>query len=85
METINICKNALTGYEDEGALWRELYEIPNDGLEEIVDDLYEKVKPMYKQLHAFVRRRLAEQYPGRVTPYGPIPAHLFGKISSLST
>ncbi len=68
------------GYADEGQLWRELYEIPNDGLEMVVNKLYEEVKPMYQQLHAFIRRRLAEQYPGRVNTYGPIPAHLFGKI-----
>ncbi|XP_072023763.1 angiotensin-converting enzyme-like [Amphiura filiformis] len=68
------------GYADEGQIWRELYEIPNDGLEEMVDALYEEVKPMYKQLHAFIRRRLAEQYPGRVNRYGPIPAHLLGNM-----
>ena len=75
----------LIEYSDEGVLWRELYEIPNDGLEAMVDKLYEEVKPMYKLLHAFIRRRLSEEYPGRVQRTGPIPAHVFGKTNFSET
>ena len=67
------------GFSDGGEILRLVYEIPDDGLEAMVDKLYEEVKPMYKLFHAFVRRRLVETYPGRVKPTGPIPAHVFGK------
>lgn len=34
--------------------------------------------PLYKELHAYVRARLTEVYPGHIDPQGPLPAHLLG-------
>lgn len=70
------------GFSDGGEILRLVYEIPDDGLEAMVDKLYEEVKPMYKLLHTFIRRRLSEEYPGRVQRTGPIPAHVFGNMWS---
>jgi peptidyl-dipeptidase A len=43
--------------------------------------LYEQVRPLYASLHAYVRRKLREQYGASVVPEkGPIPAHLLGNM-----
>ena len=70
----------LKGYTDESDVWQEKYEMP--GLfEEMIGELYEEVKPMYEQLHAYVRRRLAQKYTeDKVDINGAIPAHLLGKL-----
>src|SRR5439155_1015422 len=40
-----------------------------------------ELTPLYLQLHAYVRARLAEKYgPGVVPPNGMIPAHLLGNL-----
>ena len=65
------------GWEDTGAWWRSWYEV--DNLEEIVKDLYESLKPLYQELHAYVRYKLRKTYP-QITKDGPIPAHLFGNM-----
>ncbi|XP_077996678.1 angiotensin-converting enzyme-like [Glandiceps talaboti] len=64
---------------DMGAYWRSWYEV--DDLEADVMALWEDLRPMYEQLHAFVRGRLAKHY-GReyVNPKGAIPAHLLGNM-----
>lgn len=33
---------------------------------------------LYKKLHAYVRMRLQEVYPGKIDPKGPIPSHILG-------
>ena len=70
----------LKGYADESEVWQEKYEIKDGKFEKIIGEIYDKVKPMYKQLHAYVRRRLSQQYgEDKVDINGPIPAHLLGK------
>ena len=50
-----------------------------DDFKDQVEVLWEQVKPLYLQLHAYVRRRLREQYgEEHVSKRGPIPAHLLG-------
>ncbi|XP_041460863.1 angiotensin-converting enzyme-like [Lytechinus variegatus] len=67
------------GYEDYGGELRSTYEDPNF-IEEI-DALWNTVKPMYLQIHAFTRRRLVEKYGAdKVNSTGPIPAHLLGNM-----
>ena len=51
--------------------------------QDIVDQSLEDLMPLYKQLHAYVRGRLCELYPGRFDCNGPIPAHILGKFSRL--
>ena len=68
------------GFADVGALWRSGYDMPADSFEQEVDRLWEQLKPLYVQLHAYVRTRLAERYPGVVSPTGLIPAHLLGNV-----
>jgi peptidyl-dipeptidase A len=47
-------------YEDLSEFWIEEFETNN--FESIVDNLYESIKPLYEQLHAYVRRKLDSFY-----------------------
>lgn len=68
----------VAGYKDMGALWRSKYE--SDTLEQDLERLYQELKPLYLNLHAYVRRSLHRHYgPDIVDVRGPIPAHLLGK------
>ncbi|XP_072926854.1 angiotensin-converting enzyme isoform X1 [Hemitrygon akajei] len=69
----------MDGFSDTGAYWRSWYESPtfSNDLEEI----YNQLKPLYLNLHAFVRRKLYQQYGSKyINLKGPIPAHLFGNM-----
>ena len=67
------------GFADMGAMWRSKYDMPPDQFAREVDRLWEQVKPLYIQLHAYVRNKLREKYGDSVVPAnGPIPAHLLG-------
>ncbi|XP_029383471.1 angiotensin-converting enzyme isoform X1 [Echeneis naucrates] len=67
------------GFADTGADWRSWYETAT--FEQDLEDLYRTVAPLYKQLHAFVRRQLYNQYgPKYINLKGPIPAHLLGNM-----
>lgn len=48
--------------------------------ESIIEDIREKIMPLYKQLHAYVRGRLCELYKNRFDCNGPIPAHILGNM-----
>lgn len=69
----------MPGYADIGEYWREEFEIPD--LESMFDEMYQRVEPLYRLLHAVVRFRLAKLYPDVVHASLPIPAHLLGKVS----
>jgi peptidyl-dipeptidase A len=69
------------GFADVGMLWRARYDMPADSFAREVDRLWEQLKPLYLQLHAYVRARLVAQYgPSVVAPTGLIPAHLLGNL-----
>jgi len=43
--------------------------------------LWEQLRPLYQQLHAYVRRHLRLKYGDElVKPTGPLPAHLLGNM-----
>src|SRR3989442_15097692 len=56
------------------------YHGPADAFAVEIDRLWTKLKPLYLQLHAYVRARLAVRYPNLVTANGMIPAHLLGNL-----
>nr|CAB3219680.1 angiotensin-converting enzyme-like [Phallusia mammillata] len=69
----------LNGFDDMGAFWRAAYETPN--IEQQFEAVWQEMLPLYEQLHAFVRRRLYQQYGDKVINLkGPIPAHLLGNM-----
>lgn len=69
----------MQGYADIGEYWREEFQIPD--LESMFEEMYQRVKPLYRLLHAVVRFHLARLYPDVVDMSLPIPAHLLGKSS----
>jgi peptidyl-dipeptidase A len=69
------------GFKDTGALWRSKYDEPPDDFAREVDRLWEQVRPLYVQLHAYVRWKLRAKYGDLEVPAnGPIPAHLLGNM-----
>ena len=69
------------GFRDVGALWRAGYDMPADSFVGEVDRLWTQLRPLYLQLHAYVRARLVEKYgAGAVPPGGMIPIHLLGNL-----
>ena len=69
------------GFKDTGTLWRSKYDMPPDDFARELDRLWEQVRPLYLQLHAYVRWKLREKYGEQVVPAsGPIPAHLLGNL-----
>ncbi len=68
------------GFSDLGAVWRSGYDMTPETFEKDTDRLWQQVRPLYEQLHCYVRAQLAKTYPGKIPSKGPIPAHLLGNI-----
>jgi len=69
------------GFDDVGALWRSGYDQSPQDFEKETDRLWQQVKPLYDDLHCYVRGRLAKTYGEDKVPEGkPIPAHLLGNM-----
>ncbi|KAJ8035990.1 Angiotensin-converting enzyme [Holothuria leucospilota] len=68
---------------DKGAYWRSWYE--TDDLVDKLELLYEGLYPLYSELHAYVRRKLYQQYGSKyINLNGPIPAHVLGSMAGHS-
>ncbi len=69
------------GFKDSGDLWKAGYDMPPEAFEKETDRLWQQVKPLYDQLHCYVRAQLVKKYgKDKVPPNGPIPAHLLGNM-----
>ncbi|XP_048588301.1 angiotensin-converting enzyme [Nematostella vectensis] len=66
------------GLGDYGHFERGEYEMGND-FTAVIKKLWTDVKPLYKELHAYVRFQLKKKYAG-MSGSGPIPAHLLGNM-----
>ncbi|RNA19074.1 angiotensin-converting enzyme [Brachionus plicatilis] len=69
------------GYKDLSEKWIEDFE--DEHFESNYDSLYEQIRPLYEQLHSYVRRKLknfyGSKYPQNLNP-NLIPAHLLGNM-----
>lgn len=46
-----------------------------------LENAWQQIRPLYRELHAYVRRKLIEHYPTEgIRKDGPIPAHLLGNL-----
>ncbi|CAG0893955.1 unnamed protein product [Darwinula stevensoni] len=71
----------INGFEDASAMWVAPYDSSSASeFQESIGSLWEEVRPLYLQLHAYVRNKLSELYPGQIGPTDPIPAHLLGNM-----
>ncbi len=69
------------GFADTGALWRSNYDMDADGFAALTDTLWDQVKPLYQQLHCYVRLKLNQKYGDAVQARkGPIRADLLGNM-----
>ncbi|WP_425505453.1 M2 family metallopeptidase [Sphingomonas lacunae] len=69
------------GYADVGALWRSNYDMPPAEFAGLTERLWQEVKPLYDELHCFVRAGLNARYGEEVQPAaGPIRADLLGNM-----
>jgi len=69
------------GYQDLGTMWRSNYDMPADDFAKELNRLWGQVKPLYDDLHCYVRSELGEQYGEDKVPQDkPIPAHLLGNM-----
>ncbi len=69
------------GYTDVGAMWRSGYDMSAEDFAREMDRLWLQVKPLYDQLHCYVRAKLHEHYGAKVQPAtGPIRADLLGNM-----
>ena len=58
------------GFADAGALWRSGYDMSAEEFEQEAERLWKQVKPLYEELHCYVRDKLAEQYGDDKVPAG---------------
>ncbi|HEX8700304.1 MAG TPA: M2 family metallopeptidase [Myxococcaceae bacterium] len=69
------------GFSNLGNLWKSAYDMPPEAFEQETQRLWTQVKPLYDELHCYVRARLAKKYGEAKVPAGkPIPAHLLGNM-----
>jgi peptidyl-dipeptidase A len=71
------------GFANLGDLWKSAYDMSPDAFEKDTQRLWQQVKPLYDDLHCYVRAQLAKKYGADKVPAGkPIPAHLLGNMWS---
>lgn len=70
-----------TGFDNLGDEWKAGYDMPPAEFEKETDRLWLQVKPLYDDLHCYVRAQLQKTYGKEKVPDGqPIPAHLLGNM-----
>ncbi len=69
------------GFADVGALWRSGYDMSAADFEADIERLWTDVKPLYDELHCYVRGKLQAKYgKDKVPDHAPIPAQLLGNM-----
>ncbi len=69
------------GFANMGDMWRAGYDMPAADFEKETDRLWGQVKPLYDDLHCYVRSQLQKHYgKDKVQDGKPIPAHLLGNM-----
>ncbi|VDM82210.1 unnamed protein product, partial [Strongylus vulgaris] len=80
------------GFSDAGAMWRSAFDLSGKNTPKVMDlnaqieNIYTKIAPLYKHLHAYMRRQIAGIYgnPTGLSKNGPIPGHLFDFVPGKS-
>ena len=85
LEFVDLSNEAarLNGFKDATEMKTASYE--SDTFVKEMEETWLGLKPLYEQLHAYVRHKLVKIYGEDVVPKdGPIPAHLLGNMWSQS-
>ncbi|XP_033225456.1 angiotensin-converting enzyme-like [Belonocnema kinseyi] len=73
----------LNNFPDKSVMWLQQYETKN--FQQDIENLWRKLKPLFLQIHAYVRGKLNKKYGDAVVSKdGPIPAHLVGDMWAAS-
>ena len=69
------------GFADTGVIWRSGYDMTPEQFSADLERLWKQVEPLYRELHAYVRKKLTARY-GAIAkrPDGMIPADLLGNM-----
>ncbi|MEF8763630.1 M2 family metallopeptidase, partial [Stenotrophomonas sp. A3_2] len=54
------------GFPDKSNLWRAQFDMPPDEFSKQVDQLWQELRPLYVELHAYVRTKLREKYGEKI-------------------
>ena len=77
------CNCRLNGYADGSMMKTSSYD--SDTFIQEMEETWQGLKPLYEELHAYVRYHLNKKYGDEhVDPKGPLPAHLLGNMWSQS-
>jgi peptidyl-dipeptidase A len=70
------------GFHDVSEIWTGEYDMSPEQFREEMARLWTEVRPLYEQLHCYVRAKLRKQYGEAKIPKGksPIPAHVLGNM-----
>jgi peptidyl-dipeptidase A len=69
------------GFRDTGALWRSGFDMTPEEFSADLERLWKQVQPLYRELHAYARKRLIAKYGAAAQrPDGMIPADLLGNM-----
>lgn len=72
----------LNNFTNNAEYWLNDYEDPQ--IRQQIESLWQQLRPLYLQIHAYVRFQLRKKYGDIVSEKGPIPAHLLGNMWSQS-
>ncbi|XP_058124051.1 angiotensin-converting enzyme-like [Anopheles coustani] len=81
MNYVDLVREAalLNNFTSGAEVWLSEYE--DNTIEQQVDEIMNQIRPLYEQLHAYVRYKLGQMYGDKVvSPTGPIPMHLLGNL-----
>ncbi|XP_018340151.1 PREDICTED: angiotensin-converting enzyme-like [Trachymyrmex septentrionalis] len=69
----------MNNFTDAAEYWMFPYESPN--FQQDIDEAWETIRPLYEELHAYIRRRLRDLYgPEKIGAHTPLPSHILGNI-----
>lgn len=64
-------------FTDAAEYWMFPYQSPN--FQQDIDEVWEMIRPLYEELHAYVRRKLRDLYgPEKIGGHAPLPSHILG-------
>ncbi|EFN73268.1 Angiotensin-converting enzyme, partial [Camponotus floridanus] len=77
--TLNNDAARLNNFTDASEYWMFPYESLN--FQQDIDQVWEMIRPLYEELHAYIRRKLRELYgPEKIGGHAPLPSHILGNI-----
>lgn len=68
----------ISDFTSGAELWLDEYE--DSTFEQQLENIFEEIRPLYQQLHAYVRHALRSKFGNLVSETGPIPMHLLGNM-----